>query len=210
MLSRPTLLPAAAQIARPMASGGEGEREGEIEMCNYEETITLKTDEEAGSITVTLDAYGLWDTLPEDAKELVIRDSEYWRIIKESLEHNLGRSLSTPHFNNSIHKLREMICTDSEFVNEITVTFVKQILEEWARAEQKERKARQAFWKLYHQVKDRERGYGDDWLKIVCPSDIINEGDGYLRVSSDEVRSEIMDKFSILLREQAEGDQDNV
>lgn len=166
-------------------------------MCDNDNGITLERDED--KVTITLDLWGIWSALPEKHKEAVLSDSAWWYIIKESLAYQLGKSLSTPSFNSSIHKLREMIVANPEFVNNITVTFIKQILEEWAKSKQSERKAGQAFWKLYHQVRDAERS--SDRLQIDCPSD-INRGDDYMRVSTKEVRSEIMDKFSNLLKEE--------
>jgi len=162
-------------------------------MCDNDNGITLERNED--KVTITLDLWGIWSALPEEHKEAVLSDSAWWYIIKESLAYQLGKSLSTPSFNSSIHKLREMIVADPEFVNDITVTFIKQILEEWAKSAQEERKANQAFWKLYHQT----RGVATE--KTTYPSE-INRGDDYMRVSTKEVRSEIMDKFSNLLKEE--------
>lgn len=165
-------------------------------MADANEFCSLAIDPD-GNINLAIEVWGLWWALPEETREYIIRDVAYWHIIEESLNYELGKSLSTPGFNSSIHKLREMIVTNPEFVNDITVSFIKQLLEETAKAEQDKRKAEQAFWKLYHDTYHS----GDRDMRVTFPNDIGRE-DKYLRVSTKEVRQEIMDHFRELLKKE--------
>jgi len=171
-------------------------------MCDENKLLVLSTDEE-DNITIKIDPWGIWENFSVDTRERIVQDAAYWHIIKQSLEWELGNGFSTPNFNSSAHKLREMIVTNVEFVNDITVAFIQQILEEWAKTEQKERKATQAFWKLYHQTRDIRHGAR---IKVEMPSD-INHKDEYMRTSTKEVREEIMDKFRDLLKKGAESNE---
>jgi len=159
--------------------------------------LEMRTTVNEDKVTLEIDMHSLWWQLDDITQELILEESGVWTIIKRAIKFTIGKSLSTPSFYPSLHKLREMICTDSEFVNDITVTFIKQILEEWAEAEQKRRKAERAFWKLYHLSNDKV-----PYKEVDFPSEIEKE-DEYLRVKSNEVKEIIMDKFQGLLKETA-------
>ena len=164
-------------------------------MSNITEYIEVKAEEYGDDIEITIDTHALWRHLADDIKEEIMRVSACWSIISASLKYEMGRSLSTPSFNSSIHKLREMICTDDEFVNEMVVTFVKQILTEWAQAEQDKRAAERAYWKLYHATRDR--------IDIPCESGLdvrrAISGNERPRISSEDVREDIIAKFGEIL-----------
>lgn len=144
---------------------------------------------------ITIDAIDLWWLLNEEQQEEILMDNAHWRIVKRALKSELGHRLATPNFNSSVHKLREMIVTDAEFVNDITVRFITQILKEWAGAEQKAGEAKSAFYNLYNNLPDE-----CDKYEYKTPYD-VNKDDYYMRFSTKEVKKEIMENFVKLLRE---------
>lgn len=149
----------------------------------------IKTTIENGQIKVEISTSDLWEMTPEEEREAILQDEAYWSIISSALEYELGVGFSTPSFNYTTHRLRKMIVTNSEFVNDITVSFVKTILTELARSEQKRRRAESSFWELYHRIRDYERSDTIPTLPIQTPSD--NSGDSP-RFSSDDVKKDII------------------
>ena len=172
-------------------------------MCDEDKRIVLEAEENSNNITITIEPYGVWKTLSEEKREQIMRDDAHWDIVKAALKYELGKGFSAPNFNSIVLKLRQMIVTDAEFVNDITVEFIKQILREWAKVEQERREARQAFYKLYNIVREDDRLHNIYTRRIKAPYD-INKNDDYMRVSTKEVRSEIMEKFAGLLKEYEE------
>lgn len=167
-------------------------------MCDEDKTIELIVDEENGNINIKIEPWGIWNTFSDVDREMLLEDSAYWYIIARSLKYQLGKGVSTPNFYSSIHKLREMILTDSEFVSNMVVTFIKQLLELWAQAEQGERAARNAYYKLWRWVTDSVHASNRPTFK--SPYDIEQEEQGeYLRISSKEVKADILEKFGKLL-----------
>lgn len=162
-------------------------------------TNEIKTTIEDGKITIEVDLDNLWFQLSDWQREQILRDQAWWTVVKDSLEYELGKSLSTPNFNYSIHELRKMITTDVEFVNAITVEFVKQILEEISHATQKERAAVKAYWELYHWVRNNFPGE-----RVPDGPYNIAHGEPHIRVSSKEVEKDIRNYFVELLKESAE------
>ena len=167
-----------------------------IELTDDYEEIRLKVLED-DTISLTISPYALWNAMSDETKEEVLQDRARWEVVKAALKYDLGRSLSTPNFNSTLFKLRKLIVSDNEFVNDITVSFIKQILEEWAKAEQYKREANNAFYKLYHSLDfESKRGRPSPYS--------VNKDDDYMRMSTKEVHQEIMDNFSALLKEQTD------
>jgi len=167
-----------------------------MDECREEELterITLGVDDD-GNLQVNISAWNVWQLMTGEQKELVYDDSAHWSIIKNALHHELGRGVSGPHFNNSLHKLREMICSDPELVNNIVVSLVSELLRQWGIEEQKRRKAEKAYWGAYH-------GIDHNIMKdYPSPSSIGEKGD-HLRFTSEEVKDEMIAKFGDLMKD---------
>jgi len=164
--------------------------------------ITVATNDE-GKILVTINTYDLWDALSAEDKESILADAAAWAVVKDALDYELGKSYAAPNFNPSIFELRKLIVTDPGLLSDIVVSFIKQVVEEWAIAEEKRWKAKSAFWKLYRQIKDYDRyNHICERLKIDTP---FGEDDDHMCISVDETRAKIMKRFGDLLDTTQEG-----
>ena len=163
-------------------------------MCNQSRTTLEETED--GVIKISIDPNDVWDMLSDDTKERLLEDMGYWHIVRQNLKHELGRGVSSDSFMPSTQRLREAICTDPEFVPEIVVACVKQLLEDKASAIQKEREAVATFWKLYNACKGLyATGNTPEWLRGAQTNYDLNKNDDYMRFSTNDVKAEVLQAF---------------
>lgn len=166
-------------------------------MCNDSETKLEETED--GNILITIDPYDVWNLLSLEEKENVIRDRGMWHIISRELDYELSNGVSNDSFMPSLQRFREKLSTNTELVPNTVVACIKQLLEDKASAIQKEREAGQAFWKLYHRVREHFNNlrYPDwpEWAKNVKTNYDINKEDDYMRFSTKDVKEEVLNKF---------------
>jgi hypothetical protein len=156
----------------------------------------LKTTITDGEVTLKVKLDDLWYLLSDYQKEQILQEQAWWIIVQKALEYEMSESLSNPHFNFSIHNLREIILTNQDFVNRMTVEFIKQLLEEMSHALQHQRAAEKAYWGLYHWVRDNF-----PQSKIPDGPYDVSKDEPYIRIKSKEVEQDIREYFIRLLKD---------
>lgn len=165
-------------------------------MCNEENGITVHVNEENGEVSVRFKSWGVWDALPKHEQEDILREVASWDIMKDALKYKLGKGVSSPNYNPSIHKLREMILTDSELVSDILVEFITTLLDLLGSALQDQRATNKAYRSMRNWVTDNVHRRP----RFTTPLDTRKEIEPeHFRISNDDVKADILEKFGDLL-----------
>lgn len=151
-------------------------------------------------MTISVDAWDLWEQIPEQVRERILEEPATWDIIKSSVKYEIADGFATSNYNKPLHDLREMILTSPEMVPPMVVSFVSAVLNENARATQKEQDSYQAFYRLVRSVQEYFDNYmnAPEWAKRPdFPYDLHQEsGEERPHVSANDIKKQVMNVLS--------------